>query len=102
MPSQNDVIGCLLDLDACEISFSRNGTDLGTAFLPREGPEGRPLHPAVCMRNAELLLNFGLRPFKHAPPGVVGAANTRADLKRPSSGAGTLVSNEPVSYHSRN
>ena len=79
---QNDVIGCLLDLDAPEMSFTKNGKPLGVAFRPREGLAGRPLHPAVCMRNAELLLNFGDRPFKHAPSGFVGAANAPAELRQ--------------------
>jgi ATP-dependent RNA helicase DDX1 len=29
---------------------------------------GRALHPAICLKNAELVVNFGSAPFKHPPP----------------------------------
>ena len=35
----------------------------------------RALYPALCLKNAELALNFGAAPFAHGPPpGYVGLA----------------------------
>jgi ATP-dependent RNA helicase DDX1 len=72
---QRDTVGCLLDCDAGEVSFYRNGKDLGLAFeLPLQMC-GVPLHPATCMKNAELEVNFGAAPFQHElPSGAVGLA----------------------------
>lgn len=42
--------------------------------------QGQALYPAICLKNAELAINFGAdlaaAPFKHAPPpGYVGLAS---------------------------
>jgi ATP-dependent RNA helicase DDX1 len=59
---KGDVIGCYLDLGAGEISFSKNGKHLGKAFsLPSRMKNGRGggWFPAITMKNAEVMLNFG-------------------------------------------
>ena len=72
---QGDVVGCLLDLERGEVSFSKNGISLGTAFkLANRLPNNQPLFPAVCLKNAELHLNFGQQPFLHQPRQASGAA----------------------------
>ena len=82
---QGDVIGCLIDLDAATISFSRNGVDLGVAYSRvRTMQPHLAYFPALSLSNAERCqVNFGARPFAypvegyqplHAPP----AATVRA------------------------
>lgn len=59
-----DVIGTLLDLNACEISYWRNNKFMGVAF--KNVPVGPNLayFPAVSMSRGErVIFNFGLRPF---------------------------------------
>jgi len=62
-----DVVGCHLDLEAGEVSFSVNGAHLGAAFAlpPRKA---QAFYPAVCLKNAAVRLNFGAAPLRHAPP----------------------------------
>lgn len=64
----HDTVGCLLDLAAREVSFTKNGEPLGVAFTLTKQLAGQPLFPAVTLKNAELVLNFGEHPFKHDPP----------------------------------
>ena len=81
LPSlQNDVIGCLLDWHSATIAFTLNGQQLGVAFELDKSLQGQPLYPAICLKNAELLLDFGEQPFAHRPPaGYVGIAKAPAD-----------------------
>lgn len=65
---QNDVIGCLLDWDSDTISFSKNGEDLGPAFQIPGQVQGKALFPAVCLKNAELVINFGEQKLQYGPP----------------------------------
>lgn len=69
---QGDIIGCLLDRDSGEISFSQNGSPLGLAFRLDPRLKAQPLFPTVCMKNAELELNFGGQPFSHKPEKATG------------------------------
>lgn len=72
---QNDVIGCLLDWDSSTISFTKNGENLGQAFQLSGQMQGKALYPAICLKNAELVVNFGEQKFQHGPPqGFVGVA----------------------------
>lgn len=72
---QNDIIGCLLDCDSGTIAFSKNGEDLGLAFQIPGKLQGTALYPAICLKNAELVVNFGAEGFKCGPPkGFVGLA----------------------------
>ncbi|KAK7793512.1 hypothetical protein R5R35_001848 [Gryllus longicercus] len=63
----HDVIGCFLDLDNCEISFSKNGTHLGKAFSVPQQLKNSAFFPSVVLKNAEMSFNFGVQPFKHPP-----------------------------------
>ena len=72
---QNDVIGCLLDLNSNSVAFTKNGANLGTAFQVPGQLQGSALYPAICLKNAELVVNFGETEFQQAPPpGFVGLA----------------------------
>lgn len=42
------------------------------AFQLEKAMRGQLLFPAICLKNAELVLNFGGQPFRHTPPGFVG------------------------------
>ncbi|XP_047483483.1 ATP-dependent RNA helicase Ddx1-like isoform X1 [Penaeus chinensis] len=64
-----DVIGCYLDLDAMEIRYSKNGTDLGKAFTLRSEFKNATFLPAVVLKNAEMSFNFGATEFKFPPKG---------------------------------
>ncbi|KFO98414.1 Heterogeneous nuclear ribonucleoprotein U-like 2, partial [Calypte anna] len=55
-----------------ELSFSKNGEDLGAAFqIPKESLAARPLLPHVLCRSCVVELNFGQNPlpFYPIPPG---------------------------------
>jgi len=62
-----DVIGCYLDLENAEISFTKNGKDLGLAFAISRSQYKDNFFPAVVLKNAEMSFNFGDQPFKHPP-----------------------------------
>jgi len=62
-----DVIGFYLDLDAMEIWYSKNGEDLGQAFSIKGDLKNKVFYPAVVLKNAEMLFNFGETPFKYTP-----------------------------------
>lgn len=53
---KGDVIGCLIDLDAGEMSWFVNGKPQGVAF--RFNPFQKPIFPAICTKNAPLLLKL--------------------------------------------
>lgn len=63
----HDVIGCYLDLDAGQVKFSKNGTDLGVAFTIPANLRDVAFFPTVVLKNAEMQFNFGTQPFKFAP-----------------------------------
>jgi len=62
-----DVIGCYLDLDNFDIYFSINGEDHGKAFSINPQLKSHQFFPAVVLKNAEMLFNFGETPFKFKP-----------------------------------
>jgi len=62
-----DVIGCYLDLDNLEIYFTINGEDHGKAFSINSQLKNHQFFPAVVLKNAEMLFNFGESPFKYKP-----------------------------------
>ncbi|PAA53121.1 hypothetical protein BOX15_Mlig022248g3, partial [Macrostomum lignano] len=64
----SDTIGCFIDLDKGEIAFSKNGKLFGKAFDIDAGHRSAAFFPCVCLKNAELRVNFGLSEFKHPPP----------------------------------
>ncbi|KAM8939878.1 heterogeneous nuclear ribonucleoprotein U-like protein 2 isoform 2-T2 [Pelodytes ibericus] len=60
----NDVIGCFADLegDSVELSFSKNGTELGQAFLFEKSTLGdQALLPHVLCKGCAFQINFGQR-----------------------------------------
>jgi len=62
-----DVVGCYLDLDNLTISFTKNGVELGKAFSINPQQKNNPFFPAVVLKNAEMLFNFGDTPWKFPP-----------------------------------
>ncbi|CAB1097238.1 unnamed protein product [Ectocarpus sp. CCAP 1310/34] len=52
-----DRVGCRLDLVKGEISFSKNGRDLGVAFKLPPGAKG-PFFPAVALKSAQASFDF--------------------------------------------
>ncbi|CAM9446547.1 unnamed protein product [Hapterophycus canaliculatus] len=52
-----DTVGCRLDMLKGEISFSKNGRDLGVAFYLPSGAKG-PFFPAVALKAAQASFNF--------------------------------------------
>ena len=61
-------VGCFLDADAGQLSFSLDGHPLGIAFEVPDHLRGAVLYPTVCLKNAEAKVNFGASPFAHPPP----------------------------------
>jgi len=83
----NDTIGCLAiaatdGSGAVQLSFTKNGTDLGVAFTVPAALAAQGLYPAVCLKNAEMRFTFGgegSAPFKHCPQGARGVGTARAE-----------------------
>jgi ATP-dependent RNA helicase DDX1 len=77
---RNDVIGCYLDAkdSGAEISFSKNGSDLGLAFLLPKSVGA--LYPAIALKNGECFVNFGGSTAFQFPPraGFVGVDSSDA------------------------
>lgn len=46
----HDIVGCYLDLDAGQIKFSKNGTDLGAAFTIPANLRDVAFFPAVVLK----------------------------------------------------
>ena len=70
---KGDVIGCYLDLENMEISYTKNGSDLGLAFAINRNQYNDAFFPAVVLKNAEMQFNFGDEKWKNEPePGFVG------------------------------
>lgn len=65
---QGDVVGCLLDGDHGQVSYTVNGQEFGPAHELPQHLQGQAVYPAVCLKNAEIVLNFGTRPFQFGPP----------------------------------
>eukprot|EP01113_Clastostelium_recurvatum_P036417 TRINITY_DN5186_c0_g1_i1.p1 TRINITY_DN5186_c0_g1~~TRINITY_DN5186_c0_g1_i1.p1 ORF type:complete len:740 (-),score=190.47 TRINITY_DN5186_c0_g1_i1:11-2194(-) len=68
---KGDVVGCMLDMDAGQVSFFKNGQHYGEAFKIGAGAR-RGLFPAVVLKNAEMQFNFGqdpARPLRYPPAG---------------------------------
>ncbi|XP_035714704.1 ATP-dependent RNA helicase Ddx1 isoform X2 [Folsomia candida] len=77
---KSDVIGCCLDLDRSEVRFTKNGKDFGVAFQIPASLRGEIIYPAVVLKNAEILFNFGDQAWKHEPPkGFIGLAQVQED-----------------------
>lgn len=76
---KNDIITCLLDLERSEVSFLKNGANLGVAFRINDNLRNETFYPAVVLKNAEIEFNFGEKPFQHnAPAGFVACGSVDA------------------------
>lgn len=65
--TMHDTIGCYLDLEKAQISFSKNGNDLGVAFDIPQNLKNQAFFASCVLKNAELKFNFGGEDFKHSP-----------------------------------
>jgi len=98
----NDVIGCyvefLADDDAsAQLSFSKNGVDLGVAFTVPPSQTSQGLFPAVVLKNAEIRYNFGKSPFKYPRAGFQPIAAVPKNQQVVSNGGGTPASSSSSS-----
>jgi ATP-dependent RNA helicase DDX1 len=64
----HDCIGCLIDLTKGEISYTKNGKNLGVAFRIQDQMKNETFFPAVVLKNAEMQFNFGETEFKQKIP----------------------------------
>ncbi|KAL9902088.1 ATP-dependent RNA helicase Ddx1 [Glossina fuscipes fuscipes] len=101
---KNDVIGCFLDLEKMEITFSKNGQLLGVAFRLNDSLNNETFYPAVVLKNAEMSFNFGKSEFKYPPKGgFIGTTNADSHHTKfnplasasASGGTGKPVANAP-------
>ncbi|KAG8124289.1 hypothetical protein E2320_020013 [Naja naja] len=66
--TMHDTIGCYIDADKGQISFSKTvRKDLGLAFEIPQHLKNQALFPACVLKNAELKFNFGEEDFKFPP-----------------------------------
>uniref|UniRef100_A0A672P3X8 ATP-dependent RNA helicase n=1 Tax=Sinocyclocheilus grahami TaxID=75366 RepID=A0A672P3X8_SINGR len=77
--TMHDTIGCYIDLDKCQVSFSKNGNDLGLAFEIPPQLKNQPFFASCVLKNAELKFNFGDEPFKNQPKDGYVAVNQASD-----------------------
>uniref|UniRef100_A0A914DH30 ATP-dependent RNA helicase n=2 Tax=Acrobeloides nanus TaxID=290746 RepID=A0A914DH30_9BILA len=80
-----DTIGCFIDLDNGVIHFSKNDHEFGTAFEISQQLINSVFYPAIVIKNARILLNFGATVFKFPPQnGYVGLTQAPIDFVRDS------------------
>uniref|UniRef100_A0A8C1T1A4 ATP-dependent RNA helicase n=1 Tax=Cyprinus carpio TaxID=7962 RepID=A0A8C1T1A4_CYPCA len=65
--TMHDTIGCYIDPDKGQVSFSKNGNDLGLAFEIPSQLKNQGFFASCVLKNAELKFNFGDEPFKNQP-----------------------------------
>jgi len=64
-----NIVGCYLDCDGGKIGWSVNGNYFGDAFTIVQSQKGSAWFPAIVLKNAEVEVNLGLKPFKYPPTG---------------------------------
>jgi Ca2+-binding EF-hand superfamily protein len=65
--SHGDVVGCLLDLDSGEISFTLNGKDLGVAFEDVDPENG--ICPAATLVDGPHIFTWAVEDMRYLPAG---------------------------------
>ncbi|XP_058832417.1 ATP-dependent RNA helicase Ddx1-like [Topomyia yanbarensis] len=94
-----DVIGCLLDLDKGEISYTKNGKALGLAFrITDSNLRNAKFFPAVVVKNSEMAFNFGETDFKYpVPEGFIAVCNVSHDhlALNPNTGSAAATEDQP-------
>jgi len=64
-----------------EIRYTKNGEDLGKAFSFDNKIKTSTIFPAVVLKNAEMLFNFGEQPWKYPPKGgFIGIASAPKEV----------------------
>ena len=75
------MVGCFIDLAAGSISYSVNGKNQGQAFSIPNHMKKSAFHPAICLKNAAVSVNFGGAGTQFVFPGeekyLTGMASTR-------------------------
>eukprot|EP01061_Rhynchopus_euleeides_P046829 TRINITY_DN9079_c0_g1_i1.p1 TRINITY_DN9079_c0_g1~~TRINITY_DN9079_c0_g1_i1.p1 ORF type:complete len:805 (+),score=321.89 TRINITY_DN9079_c0_g1_i1:220-2634(+) len=66
---KGDVLTCLIDRDARNVSFLRNGESMGEAFKIQENMDKKPFFPCVSAQNGSFECSFGLRATEPPAPG---------------------------------
>jgi len=79
---KNDVIGCFLDLDSLKIKWSKNGKIFEDGYTISTSMRNLAFFPAVCLKNAEVMFNFGETNFKYPAneSGFIGISKTVEEL----------------------
>jgi len=90
-----DVLGCLYDTSAKELSYSLNGKDLGVAFTLTDG-DHQPLVPALSANQGEILdLWLTKEQMKHMPKGATAVYDLMEESQEASVDVAKVVV-EPV------
>lgn len=81
----HDSIGCMIDFDSNQISFSKNGKNLGVSHRIPDNLKNETFYPAVVLKNAEMSFNFGATDFKYKCPddSFISCAQVSATKIRP-------------------
>lgn len=58
-----DIVGCILDMDKGELSFTKNGRNMGVAFkISPRSLESNEIYPTICVKNAGCRVQFSPTP----------------------------------------
>ncbi len=76
------MIGCFLDLDSLKIKWSKNGKIFEDGYTISTSMRNLAFFPAVCLKNAEVMFNFGETNFKYPAneSGFIGISKTVEEL----------------------